>query len=138
MILLLKHDAVIESRHEEDQTVLHTAAYFSNIEVTRLLLEYNPDIETRDTIEQTPLHTAAYYGSREVVILLLKHKADSTARGLGKDILLCTSVSCNNTEGVKMLLIIKQKWKQRIKIVTHLSTMLPSTAKNIDTVIPET
>ena len=103
-----------------------------------MLLEYNPDIETRDTIKQTPLHTAAYYGSREVVIPLLEHKVDSTASGLGKEIPLCTSVSCNNTEVAKMLLIMKQKWKQRIQIVTHLSTMLPRTEKNKDTVIHET
>lgn len=46
MTLLVKHNAGTEARDEEDQTILHIATYFINVEVARLLIKYNADIET--------------------------------------------------------------------------------------------
>ena len=46
--LLLKHNADTEARDEEQQTILHTAACFNNVEIAKLLVEYNANIEEMD------------------------------------------------------------------------------------------
>ena len=57
--LLLKCDGDTESRHEEEQTLLYTAAYFNNIEIAKLLIKYNAGIEKGLKTNKrlvTPLH----------------------------------------------------------------------------------
>ena len=52
--LLLKHNADTEARErdEEQQTILHTAACFNNVEIAKLLVEYNANIEAMDEDEK--------------------------------------------------------------------------------------
>ena len=50
--LLLKHNADTEARDEEQQTILHTAACFNNVEIAKLLVEYNANIEEMDEDEK--------------------------------------------------------------------------------------
>ena len=82
MTLLVKHNAGTEARDEEDQTILHIATYFINVEVARLIIKYNADIETWDEDERASHDTATYYHSRENVRLSLEHKSDTAARSL--------------------------------------------------------
>ena len=56
--LFLKDKCDIYARHDKDQTLLNTAAYFNNAEVAKLLLEYNVDTEARDEIKK---NDSSYY-----------------------------------------------------------------------------
>ena len=50
--LFLKHNADTEARDEEQQTILHIAACFNNVEIAKLLVEYNANIEAMDEDEK--------------------------------------------------------------------------------------
>ena len=51
-VLLLKHNADTEAIDEKQQTLLHTAACFNNVEIVKLLVEYNANIEAMDEDEK--------------------------------------------------------------------------------------
>ena len=51
-VLLLKHNADTGEIHEKQQTLLHTAACFKNVEVVKMLVEYNGNIEAIDEDEK--------------------------------------------------------------------------------------
>ena len=72
-------------------TPLHGAAFYGNVEVSRLLLRYKADIHAYDNEGRTPLHEAARYDQDNTARLLLEHGADVNARDNGRNTPLHTA-----------------------------------------------
>ena len=77
--LLLKHNADIEARDDEDRTPLHDAALCNSIEVMKQLLEHNANIKARDKANQTPLDIArsSWRNNETVKSLLMQHAVNT-------------------------------------------------------------
>lgn len=55
-------------------TLLHLAAVFNQVEITRWLLENKAKPDKKESLSgKTPLHVAAYYGRMDILELLLNH-----------------------------------------------------------------
>ncbi|MHC4741617.1 MAG: ankyrin repeat domain-containing protein [Planctomycetota bacterium] len=61
-------------------TLLHTAAAFGQLDVTRILIARGADIEHRNDYDKTPLFEAAIRGHVDVIELLLASGADAGAK----------------------------------------------------------
>ena len=61
-------------------TPLHSAAFYGQVEVSRLLLQYKADIHARDNEGRTPLNEAARYNRVDAARFLLEHGADVNAQ----------------------------------------------------------
>ena len=80
--LLLKNNAKIEVRDENNRTPFHDAASSNNTEVAQLLLEHNSNIERRDKDNRTPLHDAAFHDNVRLFQLLPKHNVDTEIKDI--------------------------------------------------------
>ncbi|WP_353275787.1 ankyrin repeat domain-containing protein [Wolbachia endosymbiont (group A) of Pipizella viduata] len=67
----------IDERGEDGNTVLHLAAYLSDI---KLLIRKGAKVNIENNSGETPLHLAAFYGKVENVKVLLEEGADVNAR----------------------------------------------------------
>jgi ankyrin repeat protein len=61
-------------------TPLHMAAWFGQVEVSRILLQHKVDQNALDKHGQTPLHLASQQGHIDVARLLLEHGVDVNAQ----------------------------------------------------------
>ena len=91
-----------------NETPLHSAVRFRNIEAVRLLLDQGIDIHVKDDNDATPLHLACGdYTSTEIVALLLDFGADANARDRFGETPLhkecCTYISKDNVSIVELL-----------------------------------
>jgi ankyrin repeat protein len=77
---LLEKGAEIESRDNDGQTPLSSAAFLGHEATVQLLLKKGADIESKDKYGQTPLSRAAMRGHEAVVQLLLEKGADVESR----------------------------------------------------------
>lgn len=64
-----------------DDTPLHEAAEFGNVELVTSLLASNADVNAHGINGWTPLHRVVMVGNTNMAALLIKHKADVNARG---------------------------------------------------------
>ena len=88
--LLLERGADISTRRDDDQTPLHVASYFRNVEIVCLFLDHgaDPEANAEGSVGEKPLHRVSYgdseYGSPEngvrVAQLLLERGADVSTR----------------------------------------------------------
>ena len=78
--LLFEHDAVVDSRDEDDSTPLHLASYDGRLSAGQYLLDHSADINARDKNGFTPLFDAAREGHVEVTQMLLERGAVIDAR----------------------------------------------------------
>jgi hypothetical protein len=89
------------------RTPLHSAVYFTNLEVAQKLIEYGANIDVRDENGDTPLYLASG-GVRlkdlTVVRLLLEHGADMNARTNHRSTPLHRASSWGAVEVVRILL----------------------------------
>ncbi len=64
---------------EKNETPLHFAAYFKDLETGEYLIRHYTSVDITDNENETPLHKAAYWGNKEMTESLLKHRADKNA-----------------------------------------------------------
>jgi ankyrin repeat protein len=56
---------------EYDETTLHVAARFGEIEIAQMLIDAKADLNLQDEDGETPLHLAAFNGYEEIVRMLI-------------------------------------------------------------------
>ena len=88
--LLLERGANVNTRRNDDQTPLHVASYFRNVEIVCLFLDHgaDPEANAEGSVGEKPLHRVSYgdseYGSQEngvrVTQVLLERGADVSTR----------------------------------------------------------
>ena len=81
--LLLHHGADPHLRDNKMGTLLHSAAYFGDLEVVQKLVEYDADVNAKDEEGKTPLYVASegtYHKDCSVHRLLLELGADVNVR----------------------------------------------------------
>jgi ankyrin repeat protein len=109
--LLLGRGADVNTRRKDDQTPLHRASYFGNVEIVHLLLDHGADLEAATgNMGEKPLHKVSYgkYRSQgdgvRVAQLLLDHGADVSTRRKDDRTPLHTASYYGNVEILHLLL----------------------------------
>jgi ankyrin repeat protein len=111
------HDngAHLDVHYEGNDTPLHSAAYYGDVEMVQVLLGYGVDVNAQDR-GWTPLHDAASNGSRhlripnivqssrDVTRILLEHGADVNARRNDNTTSLHDAARNENAEVIPVLL----------------------------------
>ncbi|WP_374699004.1 ankyrin repeat domain-containing protein [Wolbachia endosymbiont (group B) of Limnophora tigrina] len=85
-------------------TLLHFAANFGDINVTKLLLEEGADIDIKDQNENTLLHLAASNGHTDIVKLLMEKGSDLSVVNKEGNTSLHLAASNGHTDIVKLLM----------------------------------
>ena len=70
--LLIESGASVNARDYRDDTVLHKACRYGNVELVKLLIEAGSDVTARGHDQDTPLHRVARLGAVAIVRLLLR------------------------------------------------------------------
>ncbi|XP_067676260.1 ankyrin repeat domain-containing protein 50-like [Haliotis asinina] len=74
---LLRNEANLSLRDEEDQNILHLASHKGHVDVVKYVLSLNSvGINSRGMEDRTPVMAAAENGQKEVVELLVEHGAN--------------------------------------------------------------
>jgi ankyrin len=109
--LLLERGADMNTRRKDQQTPLHLACYFGNVEIVRLLLDHGADPEAiTEGDGEKPLHKVSYgeYRSQEdgvlVAQLLLDRSADVNTRRKDDWTPLHVASYIGNVEIIRLLL----------------------------------
>jgi ankyrin repeat protein len=82
----LDRGADVNTRCKDDQTPLHLASYYGNVEIVRLLLDYGAEANVDDKYGEKPLHKVAWNECKfqedcvRVAQLLLEYGADVNRR----------------------------------------------------------
>ena len=113
---ILHHNgAHLDVRHKYGDTLLHSPAWYGDVEMVQVLLDYKVNVHTRNDMGRAPLHDAAGgAGVRRIrntvqswpdtVHLLLEHGADVNMRALDKSTPLHDAAENGSVEIVRMLL----------------------------------
>jgi ankyrin repeat protein len=112
---LHQNGAHVDVRGEEGDTLLHSPAWYGDVEMVQVLLDYRVDVNTRRDGGLAPLHDASYRTpfSRihnvvqswpDTVQLLLKHGAAANVRALNNSTPLHRAMENGSIEIVRMLL----------------------------------
>ena len=86
--LLIEHGADVNTRHENQATILHLASYQGQLQLVRILVDRGANINAKDNLDQTPLHrvlAAEDCPSEDcfsVAQLLIEHGADVNAQNV--------------------------------------------------------
>ena len=80
--VLHRNGSSLEPRGHYENTPLHSAAYYGDLEMVQVLLEYGVDVNAQSSDGQTPLHFASwgYHDDPGVVRLLIERGADPNTR----------------------------------------------------------
>ena len=73
---LVMRGADIMAKNIHDDTALHQASWFNNVEIVKLLIERGQDVNAINKYGQTPLHWASGNNHIEIAELLLDRGAD--------------------------------------------------------------
>lgn len=84
-------------------TVLHTTAYFNNMEAARILLSHGARVDACDSDGWTPLHSACLYGRTSIARLLVSAGADVNARDSKGDTPLSDALQMGHKETAEFL-----------------------------------
>lgn len=79
VMLLLTSGASVNDRDATQQTPLHHACDWNNIEVVKILLKREADVNAKDSLGFTPFLVAAGWGRETIIDLLLTKKVDPLA-----------------------------------------------------------
>ena len=104
LLLLLEHDADVDSRDWENATSLHWASDRGTLSVGQYLLDHGADVDARDIRGLTPLFDAAREGHVEFAQILLEHGAVIDARNNEGGTSLHMAVEMGKIEVARMLL----------------------------------
>ena len=102
--LLLKSDADLSAKSEQDYTALHHAAYHDKLDCVKLLLQNKAPIAVRNQNGYAPLHLAALSGSNMCVKYLVDAGAPLEARNAKEYTALSTAASSGQSRVVELLL----------------------------------
>jgi len=91
-------------QYPHKDTVLHLAAKFGILSLSKCLLEDGASPNAKNGFGETPLHKAARIGHTEVVKLLLTKNADANLQDYLEESALHIAVTKEHTEMVKLLL----------------------------------
>ena len=83
--VLHRSGSSVEPRDDDDDTPLHSAALYGDLEMVQVLLDYGVDVDCPNIYGSTPLNYASRFGHRNaarVVRLLIERGADPNTRGL--------------------------------------------------------
>lgn len=97
---LLKSNANLSAKSEQDNTALHLAAYYNQFDCVKLLLRYKAPITSRNRHGEAPLHMAASVGSSQCA----KHLINAGAPFEAKDSEGYTALSIATENGHKSVL----------------------------------
>ena len=81
--LLHRNNSLVEPRGSFENTPLHSAAFYEDLEIVQVLLEYGVDVNTKNIYGCTPLDFASLGGrhnEHRVAQLLIEHGADPDTR----------------------------------------------------------
>ena len=107
--------AYLDVRQRDGDTLLHSPAWYGDVEMVQVLLDYKVDVHTRNNLGRAPLHDASDgTGVRRIrnmvqswpdtVQLLLEHGADVNMRALDNSTPLHDAAENGSVEIVRMLL----------------------------------
>jgi ankyrin repeat protein len=107
--------AHLDVRGQWNDTLLHSPAWYGDVEMVQVLLDYKVDVNTRNEDGETPLHVASYSGCStrihdavqslpDTVQLLLEHGADINTWALDNSTPLHKAAEYGRDEVVRVLL----------------------------------
>ena len=76
--------ACVDARQDEEQTPLHVAARYNDVDVVRALIDTKADVEAVDKLGRTPLHHATINKDNCVNVVQLLIEKDSNVKALDK------------------------------------------------------
>ena len=100
----LKKGADVNTKDEDNRTLLHWAAFQGYIKIVKLLIENKADINARDNKGYTPLLDAAFKGNIDIANLLISKGADVNARDDNGSTPLSWAVEYNRIDIVRLLI----------------------------------
>ena len=104
--LLLEYGADLNSKTENNRTLLHSSAYGNSLEISKFLIDSGFDVNAQDNYGWTPLHWAAVNDSLELAELLISSGADVNMKtSEGDTPLHITLESYKKTQDIVSLLI---------------------------------
>jgi ankyrin repeat protein len=108
--MLLYYNASIDDKSDDGITPLLAAIMAGYADVADLLIQNGANMEARNNKNDTPFIMAAVNGDTLIMDLLYKHGVDIYASNNAHYNALDLSISSNQTEAVKYLLRIGNKW----------------------------
>ena len=74
--LLIKSGADINIKFYSNDTLLHIAVFYEQLEIVKLLISNGAILNALNNLKTTPLHSAIEKGNLEIVKILLENGAD--------------------------------------------------------------
>lgn len=105
--LLNKAGTLLEAKGPYNQTPLHTAAFFGNLEAVTFLISQKVNLEAKETnasTGRTALHTAAFKGYDMIVHFLLENGANPFSRNKEGEIPLFEAICGCHQQVVKVFI----------------------------------
>jgi hypothetical protein len=148
--VLHRNKSSVEPKGISENTPLHSAAYYGDLEMVQVLLDYGVDVNAQNGIGDTPLDYASSNGHRNdagVARLLIAHGADPNSRNMGGFTPLHEASNCGRIEIVGLLIehganVVKDYWgrtpmhvagggRQREEIIKLLSEHLAQRGSSV-------
>lgn len=102
--LLLECGADVNTYKNNGWTILHGAAFESNLLILSLLLKNKPNINARDRNGQTPLYAAVVKGNASIVSFLIDSGADINAKDENDNTILHHAINQKKASVVSLLI----------------------------------
>jgi 26S proteasome non-ATPase regulatory subunit 10 len=111
--LLLKKDADVNMKNNNNQTALHFTASKANLDVAKTLLSHSASARVKDKRGQLPLHRAAAVGSVPMLKLLVSAKSPLNATDIDGMTALHHAVSEGHGDAALFLLTSGAEWDKK-------------------------
>ena len=116
--VLHRNKSSVEPKGISENTPLHSAAFYGDLEMVQVLLDYGVDVNAQNGNGDTPLDYASSNGHRNdagVARLLIAHGADPNTRNMGGFTPLHEASNCGRVEIVRLLIehganVVKDYW----------------------------
>ena len=112
VLMLLSSGASVHDRDRTQNSPLHHAVDWNNIEIVKTLLKRNADVNARDFMGFTPFHVAAGWGREAIMELLMAKRVNCLASDEQDNTVLHICAANGQTKMMKMVL---DKYKDEIE-----------------------